>query len=192
MSGINIRIEESDAVDSVDHTYCSGNDTYPTTRKGITFGWVGGNASVGTLPGDIDARLKGYALATNNGTQYTLRIDLPSTGNYLISLASGSTFFTVTNTYIEIWDDTTLLYTFDDSVGHVANEYFDIQGNILTTAIWPIANLKTRYTFSSTILKVVIGTPGAVGAATLLNHVGFEKVKAGLKVSIASSREVIS
>src|SRR5690349_3422013 len=89
-AGLNCRATSGFVTDAAPDTYCLATDAYPVTRGGITFGYDSlTNIDARDRNSGVDPQLAGLNFIVNSGASVTLRLDLPSTGNYSIRLAMG-------------------------------------------------------------------------------------------------------
>jgi len=171
--GINFRLTSDYVTDGTDETYCIG-DSYPTTRGGVTFGFVSG--TVGTFGGrnrstGVDVRLAGMNYDGNSSTnQAIFRLDLASTGKYEIRLALGDAVYSQAYQYIQLKDDTTAITTIDKSAGSSAGYFYDAEGTSFSAANWPSSNVAIEHTFTSTKLFFVLGAPTAESDVSSIAH----------------------
>jgi len=169
---INCRATAGYVTDGAGQTYCLPTDVYPVTRGGQTFGL---NTTISDGGRDrsltVDVRLAGQIHATNNGTQYTLRVDLDETGLHNITLAIGDATTAQGYQYVELYDNATLITTIDDTTGTAAGGFDDANGTEWTAANWPGSNTKLQHNFTSTILNITFGAPAAQLNSTTIAHV---------------------
>lgn len=154
----NFRATSGYVADGTDETYVTG-DTYPTTRATFTFGWTT-SLSDGTRDRDnsVDRRLAGVN-KTANTSQKDFKVDLPATGNYTICLALGDATndYTTGPQYVQILDNTTPLFTINDTGGTVGGHFDDATGVDRTSAAWPGSNACRVETFTTTTLILRLG-----------------------------------
>lgn len=174
--GLNFRETSGFVTDGADETYVLNNDGYPKTRNGITFGWD-------TLPtggrdrdSGVDARLAGMNFQNNNGTQLECRFDLDNAASHDIRAAFGDTSFTQAPLYTQFKDNTTVFATIDDATGTLENEYIDASGVLRTEAAWPGSNVSINRAFTSTILRVLIGTPDSQALSSVIAHLRLDEI----------------
>lgn len=178
VAAINFRDSSGYVTDDASETYCLGEgDTYPTTRGGVTFGWE--TINEGDMGRDrdsgIDRRLAGHNGKTNSGSQNIFRLDLPSSGDYSIRLAQGDASFDEAYQYLQIQDDTTPVLTIDDTDGTAAGFWNDATGALYSAANWPGSNSAvTGVTFSSSVLRLVLGSPSAQSNTSTIAHLYIE------------------
>ena len=173
--GINVRATSGYVTDGSGETYSLG-EAYPTTRGGLTFGWDANltSASRDRNAGN-DRRLAGI-IFWSNGAGYvkTFRIDLPSTGDWIIRAAFGDASATQQH-YVSFRDNATTFASFSN-VATGANEFADASGVVRTHAAWPGSNASISRTFGSTSFFIDIGDPsGTDGENTAFAHIYIEE-----------------
>lgn len=168
--GISFRATSGYVTDPSNVTYCTG-DTYPTTRLGMTFGWEsGGSPSTRDRSTGVDARLAGNNQILNTGTAGVFRIDLDGSA-YDIDLALGDASFAQGYQYLQFQDGTTPFATIDDSGGTAGGHFDDATGTDYTSANWPGSNTSISRTFSTSILRLVVGNGGSGGGNSTPAHI---------------------
>lgn len=189
--GINFRATSGYVTDGTDETYCIG-DNYPTTRGGATFGWTSA-LSDGTRDRNsgIDRRLAGFNSQANNGTQKTFQLDLPQAGDYTIGLAIGEDSFDQIYQYVQVKDNTTTLFTIDDTNGTTAGHFLDANGTDHLTANWPSSQTTRSVTMSSTTLNVIIGSPTSQTNQSTIAHLFVELEEASSSDLLVSATSTI-
>ena len=172
--GFNFRDTAAYVTDGTNETYALefAKESYPTTRNGVTFGWEQATFDDVNRDSTVDRRLAGIVYVHNDGaaTQANFRVDLPATGDYTITLALGDTGFAQNAQYWQLKDTTTALATINDTNGTAADNYDDATGVNRTEANWPSQNATITETFTTTILRSLIGTPSAAGNSTTIAH----------------------
>lgn len=169
--GFNFRATSGYVTDGTNETYVFASDAYPVTRNGVTFGWDGiGAGQARDRDSTIDRRLAGIVYQPNNGSQYNFRVDLEAADDYIINLAMGDTEYAQTYQYYRFIDNTTVLRTIDDTDGTLQDNYDDATGVNRTEALWPADNAPDTQTFSSTIFKLLIGSPVSQTLSTTVTH----------------------
>jgi hypothetical protein len=146
-------------------TYVLGTDSYPTTRGGFTFGWTAGINTVDRDSADrdntvADKRLAGINYAVVTGTDAKFRVDLPSTGNYVVRVAIGDTGFDQSGQHqiFEIFDNTSSKLVIDKATGPALDHYYDATGVDRTEAAWPGSNAPSAsLSFASTVFILQVG-----------------------------------
>lgn len=178
--GINFRATSGYVTDNSGETYCL-NEAYPTTRGGLTFGWESGTPPDGARNRDsgVDVRLAGINFTANDGTQHTFRVDLDNSGTHEIHLALGDTGATQAYQYLEFQDNSTTFATIDQSSGTNVDEYYDAADNLRSEAAWPGSETSISRTFTSTILRLVMGTSGSESGATTIAHLRIVEIPSG-------------
>jgi Malectin domain len=149
------------------HAYKNGNSST------ITAGWeavpttCAGVQSRDRTNAD-DPRLAGLNANSANsiprGAQCVFRIDLPTTGNWSISLASGDAKDQQLNSIV-FKDGGTPFQTLN-KVTTPANNFMDSNGTIWTAATWPASNTSLVHNFKSNRFEIVVGPSVAGGSAT--------------------------
>lgn len=174
--GFNFRATSAYVTDPSGTTYSIG-DTYPQTRNGITFGWTGspGVPTTRNRSTSVNARVAGINF-TPSTTPLTFKIDLPASGQYSVGCAMGDATNAQSTQYIEIFDDSTSLYSMTSSGGPGVNQYYDINGTLHTSdSNWFSNQTYQNLTFSTTTMLVVIGKSG-VGSNHTLAHLSISDV----------------
>lgn len=169
--GVNFRATSGYVTDGAGETYCL-NEAYPVSRADGTFGWESGTPPDGARDRDsgVTARLAGVNFVSNSGTQYTFRFDLDATGTHEIHLALGDTGGTQGYQYVQFQDNTTAFATILKATGTNVDEFFDATGTKYSEANWPGSETAISHTFTSTILRVIVGSPDSQSNATTLAH----------------------
>lgn len=155
---INFRATSGYVTDPAGCTYAlsrgSGHDSaYPISRGGFTFGWLDTNqfdANRSTSPTNKNLAGINY---NNTGSNSDFRIDLPSAGNYTITIALGDYSFGQTNTGAKLYDNTTLLATIgptNTSAGH----FLDATGADITDATYPGASITKTFATTTFIIRL--------------------------------------
>ena len=178
---INFRASSGHVTDGTGETYMLG-EGYSVTRDGVTMGWETSCGDCARDRGTSDGpKFAGVNKTVNNGTQETFRVDLPSTGEYDIRIAAGDWQYSTTYQYIQILDDATVITTIDDSDGLAGNDFHDAAGNERNPTDWNSNNVKVTHTFTSTILRIKIGTPSdlGTGSESRLAHLQITSVDGG-------------
>lgn len=184
--GWNFRDTAAYVTDGTNETYVL-IDSYPTTRNGVTFGWAAGAQQSRDRDSTVDRRLAGINFQANNGAQSNFRVDLPSTADYIVTLALGDTAYSQGYQYWRLLDNTTVLATIDDTNGTVGDNYDDATGVNRAEADWPSQNATIQKTFASTTLNVKIGAPTAQADSSTLAHLFLSQVAAGgLSIPVAA------
>lgn len=160
--GFNFRSTLAFVTDGANEYFVPGStgSLYPVTIGGLQCGWTTDiGASVRNRASGIDRRLSGIHF--NNVVGKTFRVDLPATGDYDIYLAAGDT--TVGNSYNwDLCDNATVFKSLSGNLSAV-NRWVDANGTELTTSTWPTSNVPVRWTFTSTIFKLVINAVSGSG-----------------------------
>jgi len=141
---------------------------YPTTLgNGLTAGWE-------TVPTGMDGRDRNNAIDVRiAGEQFSstatdvciLRIDLASTGSWLIRAASGDNTYGPSDTYFQFRDTTTALATIDHAGGQAAAKWYDASDRLSTSAAdWASNNVRITKTFASTIFRTALGRGAGAGS----------------------------
>ncbi len=171
--GVNFRSTSGYVTDGANETYCLG-DIYPTTRGGVTFGWISGHATGVNRDRNSgnDRRLAGFNGTGNSGTQAQFQLDLPASGSWTIHLALGDASYAQGYEYVRIKDGSggSALLTIDDTDGTSANHFDDAGGNDRTAAAWPGSEVGVSVTFSGSTLWLLLGSPVAQAGQSTLAH----------------------
>jgi hypothetical protein len=173
--GINFRSTSGYVTDGSGETYSLG-EAYPTTRGGLTFGWDSDRTSASRdRNAGNDRRMAGIIFLSNGfGSVATFRIDLPSTGDWIIRAAFGDATNAQTQ-YVSFRDNATTFASFSN-VDSNSNEFIDASGVLRTHAAWPGSNASISHTFGSTSFFIDIGDPsGTDGNSTTIAHIYIEE-----------------
>lgn len=164
--------------DPANCTYVLAADSYSVTRNGVTFGYETAPNSHANRSTAVDLRLSGAALVClNNVTPKSFRVDLPATGDYIITLALGDQA-TSRATKCVIKDDTTVLATINKT-STAANNYIDASGVVRTGADWPGSNVTITKTFATQILRLTFGANDTTSTANGIAHLFVSQVSSG-------------
>jgi hypothetical protein len=159
--GINFRDTAGFVTDGTNETYCLGEvDAYPVSRGGLTFGWetIANDAGRDRNSG-IDRRLAGVNFDGANAPAI-FRLNLPSTGTYLIELAVGDTGgFNPPVQDAQIVDDTTTFITVTQDPNDT--NWIDATNVIRTSASdWTTNQTAVSRTMASAILRAELRNSG--------------------------------
>lgn len=166
--GFDFRQTSAYVTDPAGNTY-SIADAYPQTRNGITFGWLSAPSGRDRST-SVNPRVAGMNF-TAAASPKTFQITLPASGTYQIGCAMGDAISIQGVQYIEIFDNTTSLYSMTSAAGPGVNQYYDINGNLWTSdSAWFTNQTFQTLTFSTTTLKITIGKSG-VGSNHALAHI---------------------
>lgn len=150
-TGIDFRATSTFVTDPANCTYCLG-DAYPTTRGGLTFGWLAGAGSTTRdRSTSVDVRLAGINGTSGSGT---FRVDLPATGTYNIGIAMGDAGSNQSGQSFTVLDNTTSLLTGGPQSPN-SNQYMDASGVVRTSDTdWINNNVQKSLTFATTTFKI--------------------------------------
>ena len=177
---MNFRSTLGFVTDGVDQTFV-GDEFYPTTRNGLTFGYIGAQTEAAFDRDDtIDVRLAGEHTRENEVGPISFRVDLEVPGEYRISLALGSAI-TDRSSFIEIYDNNTLRLTLGP-LDTLAAEFADAEGTVWTAAQWPGSNVAVVCTITSGILKAVLGNVSGTSTSAIA-HLAFSLAAPSASVS---------
>lgn len=172
--GFNFRATSGFIADGANETYVIDTDVYPTTRNGVTFGWTYSSCLAddggGTRDRDagIDRRIAGMHFIANRDERCTFKVDLPATGDYIITLGYGDAGANAKNNYIVINDSGTARLTLSAVATLATPTFGDAIGATFNAATWPGSQTTVTKTFSTTTLDLMIGsgtTPDATDAS---------------------------
>ena len=174
--GFNFRATVGYVTDPADTQFVAGTDTYPTTANGVTFGWSSVTGNTRDRNSGIDARLAGIVFSPNAaGPQITFRVDLDSAVEHEITLAVGDATSQQDNVYCDLQDNTTSFRTIDESPVP-SQDFVDATDVVRTSAAdWVSNNAVETRTFTSTILRAVIGHPSASEGSSVMAHLSIEE-----------------
>jgi len=178
--GFNFRATAGYVTDGPNETYVIG-DAYPVTRNSVTFGWLD---SIGSQTRDRlssgDVRLAGINYAVNTPAVKRFQVDLPATGDYIITLAMGDATFSHSYASIEFLDNTTSLATLTGIVLSSAGYFCDAAGTVHTSqANWIANEVTITKTFATTILIIKLGSVDAQSDVSPIAHLFVSQVAAG-------------
>lgn len=175
--GINFRGTSGYVTDGANEDYeISSTVNYPrTSAQGNNVGWET-IPSGGLFPGNDDStydrRIAGYAYnGSPTGVVTVYRVDLPSSGDYKIRVASGNKGYS-RSVNIAVRDTTTSLGTLC-STTTTGSYYRDAVDAEYTAANWPGSNSQASLTFSTTICRIDLGLAGSKPYC-FLNHLYIE------------------
>lgn len=151
-------------------------DTYPTTRNGVTFGWVTTTVQDGRDRDNTAGNEKVAGINfTSTGAVYTFQVDLPASGDYNIYLGVGDVFSSGSVGQVLIKDGSTTLIT----ISHNAtNRIYDANDTAFTTlAGWVSGQTPQKVTFSGSTLSLLL----SIGSDTIgaIAHLFVDQVAAG-------------
>ncbi len=167
--GFNFRANLSYVDDVAPETHVVA-DAYPTTRNGSTFGWnATSSLSIRDRNSGIDRRLAGVHFPN---TVRTFTVDLPRTGEFIVTSAMGdSASSAFVDHYAQFRDDATAFITIDHSPGSdgpVVDQYLDSTDVIRAEADWVAENVTVTRDFTSTTLNIVVGNNTGLSCITHL------------------------
>ncbi len=144
------------ATDPANCTYVLGDSTdfYPTTRNGVTFGWLSHTAGGFDRNAALDPRIAGVNY--NTATPVQFQVDLPSIGDYAISIAIGDDLSTF-STGLVIKDTSTALLTLGPHT-ITAGNFYDATDTQYASAVWPGSETPVTKTFATTTLIMEMST----------------------------------
>jgi hypothetical protein len=163
--GVNFRSTAGYVSDPTNYDYeISSVVDYPrTTVQGNNIGWestnFGGGPQYRNRNSGNDARLAGEAFYDDLARAARYRIDLPSAGSYSVGLAVGDPIYVATS-YIQLYDDLTLLSTLVNGTTSAAQRFFDATGTEYTNLTWPTSQTLVQFSFSSSILRIIAAGDG--------------------------------
>lgn len=176
-AAINFRHSSGYCTDGAGETYqiTSGGtntESYPVTRGGFTFGWETGYTD-STRDGDSAKCTKLAGVNQTSGSaQMIWRLDLSSAGQTCtVRVACGRVDLAKSYCYFQIRDDVTALKTCSTSSGG-ANKYMDAMCTVHASDVaWNSSNVGFTSAFSSSILRIALGSGGADASESPLAHV---------------------
>jgi len=180
--GFNFRATVGFVTDGTNEQFVAGSQTYPTTNNGVTYGWdanISGNDR--DRDNTNDRRLAGVNSNPNLGTRNTFRVDLPATGQYIITLAMGDTSSQAFEC-IEFQDNTTSFLTLTGIV-NLGTSWADNTGTQYTNATWPGSHATLTRTFTSTIFNVILGSTTAQANSSPIAHLFISQVASGASLA---------
>ena len=173
VAAFNFRGSAAYVTDGAGQTYVLGSTAYPTNRDSLTFGWLTA-ALHANRSTSVDVRLAGLNYATGSVDE-DFQFDLPSAGTYLVGLAMGDITAAQSNQQIEIYDNTTLVFT----IGRrnvAAGEFWDASDVKYTAAAWPTSQTPVSLVFATTTLILRLKGDGSSSA---ISHLSVEDVPTG-------------
>lgn len=176
--GFNFRATLLAATDGPTESAVLG-DLYPTAfSNGLTGGWIDEPEERDRNSG-YDRRLVGVNQRTNDGVQKVFQVDLPSPGDYAITLALGDADNLQVYQYAQLLDGVTPVLTIADADGTTAGFFDDATGVDYDNATWPGSNTPVTITMAGSTLFVVIGSPDVQLGSTTLAHLSIAAVGGG-------------
>jgi hypothetical protein len=155
-AGINFRATSGYVTDGANETYCLA-DAYPTTRGGVTFGWLDAVANdAQNRNSSLDRRLAGINAAGVANTDVRFQIDLPSAGTYDVHLALGDGNTTGVVCKATVKDGSTVLFSTTQNGFVSGNKWIDAQDQAYAASAWPASESAHPITMSGTTLLIVI------------------------------------
>lgn len=159
--GINFRSTLGYVTDGSNDAWVDPADSYPTSRST----GAGTTANVGydspTNSQDrndtLDVRLAGIHFTVL--AQKTFTIELPATGNYILTLALGDASASWPNAKVVVKDDTTTLATIqgNGTTEPASGSFADANNSFWTAAVWPGSNTTLALTFATTTCNFLFG-----------------------------------
>lgn len=180
---LNIRNSSGFVTDSAPATYFLA-ELYPTTRGGLTFGYVNvnGDPFAVLVPLDrsnsVDARFAGMHYYGGGPRIIRFQVDLPSTGSWTVRLASGDPNGGGAGSArrLRVYDNTTSVIDLSYNLGS-ASQYYDATGTLRTSeADWIANNAGVTYAFTTTSVFVELGDGSTEGQ---INHIFFSPAGGG-------------
>lgn len=176
--GFNFRATLLAATDGPTESAVLG-DLYPTAfSNGLTGGWIDEPEERDRNSG-LDPRLVGVAQRGNDGTQKVFQVDLPSPGDYAITLAVGDADNLQDYQYLQVLDGATPVLTIDDADGTAFQHFDDATGTDYDAATWPGSNTPVTVTLLGSTLNFVLGSPGVQSGNSTLAHISIAAVGGG-------------
>jgi hypothetical protein len=169
--GFNFRQDSTFVTDGANETYVA-TDTYPVTRNGVTFGWdnnAGGSLDFRNRNSTSDRRLAGINFV-QFGSTGNFRVDLPSSGDYNISLAMGDEGADNNSVKVTISDSAATLWTVGPHNMTAAN-FYDAKDATWTEAQWPGSNNAQLLTFAGPTLNMGLSGFGGPIAHLFISQV---------------------
>lgn len=148
--GINFRDTAGYVSDGSNETYCAA-DSYPTTRGGVTFGWLSAVSAADRNSG-LDRRLAGINF--NGAGPDEFQLDLPGSGLLEVHLALGDAAAAHVDNKVEVFDNTTSKFAIGPHTTNGTDTVYDADDVERTAAAWPSAEVGRQVTFESTTLKL--------------------------------------
>jgi hypothetical protein len=139
-------------------------DAYPTTRGGLTFGWVIGGGSCNPRDRSTGAPVRlagvnwlnalGATTCASHGSTPYFRFDLPNgAGTYTLRLAAGDYSNPSQETFF-VCDGSTTLATYS-AVATTTGNFMDASGAIVSAANWNSSNTSISITTSGSQIQLV-------------------------------------
>lgn len=183
-ASINFRETAGYVTDDTGQTYCL-NESYPTSRDGLTFGFTDGLGGdrVRNRDSGLDPRLAGGHFSNSSGSQdrvLVFELDLPTAGDYRVKIACGDPFNTRVNQKAEVFDDTSSLGVIVNDASTAAGAWVDASNTERTNEADWLANsaFSADLTFATTTFVLKIGTTNADSSQTFLAHLFVEYIPA--------------
>lgn len=197
MTKLALRNTAAYVTDPVGVTYWLGEDSYPTTRDGITFGRLVGATNEGRNRSTAyDPRLAGCIQRINTNTQkHVLQIDLPDgPGLYLVNLAIGDMSFPQEN-HIKILDGTTQV--FQIAISTLQGQFADVEGNLHTQNVsgwvpWEDVSSSVACEFNDKIIIEIGRGEAGVNNGSALSYISLSKIVPEYETEIVSYSDLSS
>lgn len=185
---IDFRASAAYVTDPANATYslCNTDVSYgsgPVSRGGATFGWtaVYADAERDRSSGVSDKRFAGVCQRPNTGTQAVFRLDVTA-GTYDVWVAMGDADNDQTYQHVEIYDNTTLRGTMNDTDGTTTGNFDDSLGVQYSVANYYSSGTKfSNVNLSSGIFIMKVGTTSNVGGNSTPSHITLTAVGSSAK-----------
>lgn len=161
----------------------SAQDNFTTTASiggdSVDYGFTSTDADVGrdrsTSP---DVSLAGVCQRSNGGVDVWKCI-MDVSGSHDIGCALGDYGNAHTNVWLEIYDDTTLLWTVSSVGGTIAQHFLDATGVDRTAAAWPGSQALKTLVFTTNVFVAKIGNPSVGTDSTCLASLSISPASGG-------------
>lgn len=171
---INFRATSGYVTDPANSTYSLCNtDASSVTRGGATFGWTAkyADAERDRSSSVSDKRFAGVCQRPNTGTQAVFNLTVDP-GTYTVCVAMGDADNDQTYQHVEIYDNTTLRGTMNDTNGTTTGNFDDSTGTQYSVAnYYSSGTCFTNVSLSSGTFVMKVGTTSNVGGNSTPSHV---------------------
>lgn len=184
--GFDFRATSGFVTDPTYGVFATSTDTYPksyTAANGSSAnaGFTQGSPSARDRSASVDPRLAGIVFGPNNSaTVIIFRVDLPATGSYTISVASGDQASGQVNNTVTLADGGTVFATVSNNASPGADQYYDASGVLRTSSTnWVSSQATISHTFTSTQATVLVGCNCGQATNSVITTVRFTAAGGG-------------
>lgn len=180
--GFNFRETCAYVTDGADETCARGQsqDSYPTTRNSLDFGWGASYDTGRDRDSGLDRRIAGQAYRANDGTQSVWCVDGITAGTYDVAAAFGDATQTPSYVRVDVYECSSFntscdsLFSCVDTNG-VATEGAMLDANCTehTKANWASSNTTREVTVAKGTICVKLGATSAQASSSAIAHISF-------------------